>query len=204
MKKTILILSAPLFLTLSFSTLAETKSDSKNSFDFKPVVIDSKNGTGSTVGIEYEFKGEQTKSLNSNDAGVGLNPDATIGEAVLGYTAKGTVATSKDRNPKNFLEFQLDGKYRYSASGKGSMLGGLFAKYESNQSFTSKQSVYGLGGTYGKMDVLGSNDFVAFDANYGRVDPKDDTARQAALGATPLRGCEKIKRTKSPTGCGVL
>ena len=187
MKKLTTILSAFVLMAPNLASSAEAESNSKSSFEFNPVVIDSKNGTGATVGVEYKFKGNLlTKEFDSKDTGSALDPSATIGSAVIGYSGNGTVAASKDRNPKNFLEFQLDAKLRYSGSGKGTVLGGFFTKHETNQSFTDKQFVYGLGGTYGKYMVFGENDFVAFDANYGRVDPKGDTLRKSALGSAPI------------------
>ena len=181
-----LLLTATIFLAFTHgASHAASGSDSK--FEINPVVIDSKNGTGSTVGIEYKVKGDLlSKSFDSKDSGGSLDPSATIGSAVIGYSANGTVAASKERNPKNFLEFQLDAKLRHSDSGKGTLLGGFFAKYETNQSFDNKQLVYGVGGTYGKYAAFAENDFIAFDANYGRVDPKDDAERKQALGGASL------------------
>lgn len=187
MKTLIPVLTALALMAFSVATRAETDTKNKSSFEFNPTVIDSKNGTGSTVGVEYKFKGDLLSvSFDSKDTESEINPNATIGSAVIGYSGSGTIAASKDRNPKNFLEFQLDAKLRYSASGKGTVLGGFFSKYETNQSFTNKQFVYGLGGTYGKYTVFGQNDFVAFDANYGRVDPKDDVERKTALSTVQL------------------
>lgn len=187
MKTPIPILSTIALMLSSAASLAQTDAGSKSSFDFNPVVMDSKNGSGSTVGAEFKFKGNLlTKSFDSKDSGDVLNPNATIGAAVIGYSGSGTVAASDTRNPKNFLEFQLDAKLCYSGPDKGTVLGGFFSKYEANQGFTNKQAVYGLGGTYGKYAVFGENDFVAFDANFGRVDPKDDTERASALGVATL------------------
>jgi|SRR3989338_958732 len=186
MKKSTLFFSLFPLLVPNFAFSVETDAESRNSsIDFNPIVIDSKNGTGATVGIEYKFKGEFAKDFSSKDTG-GIDPNATISTAVIGYSGSGTVAASKDRNPKNFLEFLLDAKLRYSTPTTGTVTGGLFSKYETNQSFSNKQLVYGLGATYGKYAFLGSNDFVSLDANYGRVDPKGDTERQAALGGATL------------------
>jgi len=184
MKMSLLLIASLLSVALGVSH-AEQGTDTK--FEINPVVIDSKNGTGSTLGIEYKLKGDLlSKSFGSKDSGEELDPNATIGSAVIGYSANGTVATSEDRNPKNFLEFQLDTKLRFSYSGKGTLLGGIFAKYETDQSFDNKQFVYGLGGTYGKYAVFAENDFISFDANYGRVDAKDDDERKQALGGASL------------------
>jgi hypothetical protein len=184
MQKPLLLIVSILAITHGASHAA-SGADSK--FEINPVVVDSKNGTGSTVGIEYKVKGVLlSKSFDSKDFGGIVDPSATIGSALIEYSANGTIAASKDRNPKNFLEFQLDAKLRHSDSGKGTILGGLFAKYETNQSFDNKQLVYGLGGIYGKYAAFSENDFIAFDANYGRVDPKDDAERKQVLGGISL------------------
>ncbi|MDH2916890.1 MAG: hypothetical protein PXX77_08450 [Gallionella sp.] len=184
MQKPLLLIASILAIAHGASHAA-SGADSK--FEINPVVIDSKNGTGSTVGIEYKVKGDLlSKSFDSKDSGGMIDSSATISSALIGYSANGTIAASKDRNPKNFLEFQLDAKLRRSDSGKGALLGSLFAKYETNQSFDNKQLVYGLGGIYGKYASFAENDFIAFDANYGRVDPKDDAERKQVLGGASL------------------
>ena len=139
MKTPIPLLSALALMLFSVAALAQTAPDSKGSFDFNPVVMDSKNGSGSAVGAEFKFKGNLlTKSFDTKESGDVLNPNAIIGAAVIGYSGSGTVAASDTRNPKNFLEFQLDAKLRYSAPQKGTVLGGFFSKYEVNQGFTNK------------------------------------------------------------------
>jgi len=188
MKKPTQFIVFALLLVSKLAFSAESDAENKNSgFDFNPIVIDSKDGIGATVGIEYKFNGELlSKDFDSKDSGASFNPNIAIGSAVVSYSGSGTVAVSKVRNPKNFLEFLLDAKLRYSAPRAGSVTGGLFSKYETDQSFSNKQLVYGLGATYGKYAALAANDFVALDANYGRVDPKDDSERKTAIGTTTL------------------
>lgn len=185
MKTTVLILSWAAMLFTSVASQAQ--SNAHTAFDVSPVVMDGKNDTGATVGLEYKLKGALlSRSFESKDSGNTLNPNATVGGVEIGYSANGTVAASKERNPRNFLEFVLDAKLRYGTSGGGTVLGGGFAKYETDQSFANKQFVFGLGGTYGKYAVFRENDFIAFDANYGRVDPKEDAQREVVLGTTSL------------------
>lgn len=178
---------AALILLISKQALP-AESDSKScAFCFNPTILDAKNGAGGTVGIEYSFKGELlSKNFSSQDTGNSIDADATLGSAVIDYSGSGTVAASKERNPKNFLEFLLDAKGKYSVPRLGTLLGGLFTKYETDQSFDNRQAVYGLGATYGKFAAFGANDFIAVDANYGRVDPKEDAERKAALGTDTL------------------
>jgi len=177
---------ALLILLISVQALPAEPSESC-AFCINPTVLDAKDSTGGTVGIEYNFKGELlSKKFASQDTENSIDADATLGLAVVGYSGRGTVAASKERNPKNFLEFLLDAKGKYSVPRFGTFLGGLFTKYETDQSFDNRQGVYGLGATYGKFAAFGANDFIALDANYGRVDPKEDAERKAALGTDNL------------------
>lgn len=167
---------------LTFAAIGESPK-----YDFKPVILDSKDSTGSTIGIEYNFKDTlYEKLLNSVDSGPGIDINANAGSVGIYYEAKGIVAASKDRNPKNFLEFNLDAKYLLSTAKIGTIKGGLIAKYETNQSFSSKQTVFGLKGTIGKMDLFQTNAFGAIDGSFGRVDPIDDSERKVALGVSTL------------------
>jgi hypothetical protein len=163
-------------------------SAAEPTFDLSPVVVDGKDKTGATAGIEYKLKWESTlKSFDSPGSGAAISPDATTGSLRAGILATGLVTSSAERNPRNFLEFQGDAKLVYSSKA-GSLIGAGFVKYETDQSFDNKQAVFGLGATYGKLGVFGRNDFFAFDAKYGRVDPKDDAERKVALGGGELAG----------------
>lgn len=187
MKNHLYYIFVVLLITPDIAVSAEQEAANKNSFYFNPTVIDSKNGTGSTVGAEFKFNGELlSRNFESSETGDVIDPNVAIGSTLIGYSGNGTVAASKDRNPKNFLEFLLDAKLKYSDPSNGSIMGGFFSKYETNQSFSSKQIVYGLGTTYGKKAAISPNDFFALDIAYGRVDPKADLARQTALGTTTL------------------
>jgi hypothetical protein len=178
-------------LVLLFSSLSiwgnSHASTVADSIEINPVVMDSKNSTGSSLGIEYKIKGELlSKNWGSKDSGAHMDANATLGTALIGYSANGTLTASKSRNPKNFLEFQLDAKLRRSDPGVGTLFGGLFTKYETNQGFENKQFVYGLGGTYGKYAALSENDFISLDIHLGRVNPKDDSERKTVLGGASL------------------
>lgn len=185
MKKT--IASATMVIHLLSSPICMAAQETSSELSFKPILIDSKNSTGSTVGVEYEIKGDLfSMLLEEKNASDGFDPNATIGAAEISYSALGTVAASASRNPKNFIEFRLDGRLRYSTPHKGTFRAGLFTNYETNQSFNNKQTVYGLAGTWGKQTIVARNDFFSIDAGYGRVDPKDDAERKKVLGSMPL------------------
>jgi hypothetical protein len=151
----------------------------------EPVVMDSKSGTGSTVGLNYSFDGAlYDRTLDTDDGGSDqINPDAAVGGMSVRLHGSGTVAASAERNPRNLLETALNAGYRYSTGTLGAILMSGFAKFESDQSFDKKQHVVGAMGTWGKRNLARQNDFLAIDLAYGRVDPKDDAERKAAAGA---------------------
>lgn len=181
-----------LAILVALSSLAaqaqEAAPTGKPTFDFAPAIIDAKNGTGSTLGADYKLKGGRTlKRFDAADTGSILNVNATVGEWVLAYEAKGTATAAADRNPRNFLEFAVDTKVQRSSTA-GVVLGGFFAKGEADQRFVNKQAVVGFSGTLGKKGVFARNDFLGVTFGYGRVDPKGDTEREKAVGAGNLAG----------------
>ena len=174
-------------LLVSEVAISAESDEEKNSFELNPVVIDSKNGTGATVGVEYKIKGTLlSKALGSKDTTATINPNVTIWLTTIGYDSKGTVAISKDRNPKNFLKFLLNAKLLYSSPKAGIVKGGGYFQYETDQDFSNKQFVYDLGITYVKVSALLKNDSVSIDAHYGQVNPENDSERKAALDTTTL------------------
>jgi hypothetical protein len=165
----------------------QTASNPKSGFTLRPAVIDTSDGTGSTLGLEFQGSGTLiSRSLDSNDAGSNaIDTTATLGDLALNYSTSGTITADKNRNPKDFLDALLDASYESSRT-FGSLSGGVFYKFETDQSFANKQSVYGLRATYVKLGIFQQTDWVGLDVNYGRVDPTGDADRAAALGTTPL------------------
>ena len=163
-------------------------TDPSAGFKLNPVVLDSNNKSGATVGLEYQFSGKkQLLDLTTNDSGSPVvDPDVAIGTIDLAYQGSGTVAASASRNPMNFLDAQssLDGSY--SGPRTGSMAGGILVKAEADQEFQQTQTLIGGHLTYAKFSVFGQNDFFAVDITYGRIDPGDDQNRKTALGTTEL------------------
>ena len=106
MKKTILFSGFVQLLVPGLVLAAEPDAAAKKiSFDLNPVVMDSKNGTGSTVGLEYKFKGDLlSRNFQSSDAGSSLDPNAIIGAAVPGINGSRSAAASSDRNTKKSMD----------------------------------------------------------------------------------------------------
>jgi len=188
----VLMLSAALTLAIAGPVAAQEEKakadETKPTFDIKPVVLDSDETDGATVGIEYDTKGTLwSRKLSQSDGGDDdLDTTVAVGKAQVNYKAKGVIAASADRNPKDFLDGQLsfDGSY-FTATSGGFKAGG-FVRLESDQSFDETQVVYGGRVTWGKYDFPARNAFLALDLNYGQVDPGDDKNRKTTLGVTKL------------------
>lgn len=184
-----MIVSSALFCCLlQISVAADGKSEEKMlDLKFSPVILDSKNSTGATVGLDYKLNGKlYDHRFDKVESGASFDSDAKVGSAQISYKGSGTIAASAERNPNDFLELQVDGRLLYSVAEIGTFSSGAFVKYEADQGFDNKNIAYGLSGTYGRYGVFASNDFFALDANYARVDPKDDVERKAALNGGAL------------------
>jgi hypothetical protein len=170
-------------------------------FDISPVVLDARDGEGSTIGLDFNFRSRKVlKNFDAEDAppaegeAAVIDVDASLGDLSLAYVIAGTAAADEERNPKDFLNALVDLQFLRSGPKWGSASGGAFVKYEADQSFDDQQSVYGLRLTYGKRNALRRNDFLAIDLNRGQVDPDGDTARETALGTSAL---SKYYRTEA-------
>jgi hypothetical protein len=182
---------------LSWSTLVcaadkDPLPDEMRALSITPVVLDGSHSTGATVGLQWKVnRNYYAKRFSTSDAtGRGeAFPDFSkvwVRYLTVDYHLSGTATAEKERNPKNFLDAMVDAKLRLSSS-PGFFGGGLFAKYETDQSFDNKQGVYGLRATYAKFRLIENlNDLIGFDVNLGQVDPSEDKARQAALGTSDL------------------
>ena len=150
---------------------------------------------------------DELRRLSTDDSGAGgIDPDVAIGSLDVTYEGSGTIAASADRNPKNFVDAQVDVKFLYSA-GFGSVSAGGFAKIEADQTFDNTQTVVGARATWAKRGVLARNDLIALYANYGSVEPGDDEARKTALAVTELDSYERTEFEAVyiyPTGWSVV
>jgi hypothetical protein len=164
------------------------ESDARETFEISPVILDVQDGQGSTIGLEFTFRDKKVlrEYLPKEEPGEPVNPDAPIRYVSLAYDVSGTAAADEERNPKNFVNGTVDMQYLWSGAKTGALSGGAFLKYEADQSFDDQQSVYGLRVTYGKRNLIRTNDFIGIDLNRGQVDPSGDKSREAALGTTTL------------------
>jgi hypothetical protein len=184
----LLIALATCFTTTVWCSEEDNSLETKpNKSDFKPVVFDSDKTDSSTLGIEYEFSGSLfNHDLDSkDDSNCSTFPcsKTIISSALIKYDLSGVLAENANNNPKNFVEFDLQGNYfRASVESKIIWSAGLYIKYETNQTFDDKQFVYGVNGELSHRDLFRSNDFAFLQVKVGTVDPTNDEARQAILG----------------------
>jgi hypothetical protein len=160
----------------------------------KPVVLDSEESDGATLGLEFRLKGSWKGGLLDDDdsnTGDTIDTEVGLGAIDLNYKARGTIATEAERNPEDFLDFQAGLDFERSVTA-GSVKGGGFVKFETDQSFDNNQFVYGLGATAARRGFLGPNNAVAVDLDFGRVEPGDDKERKTALGTTTLESYNRL------------
>jgi hypothetical protein len=157
-------------------------------FRVRPALLDTSDGTGSTIGLEFEAH-EVPFSGKGHDL---FSPTGRIGDTIVGkpelkFDATGTVTADAKRNPKDLLDGDLTGSYVLTTNSYGAFKLGGFGKYETDQSFDNKQFVYGLRSTYVKIGLLTQfGDWVALRAARGQVDPKGDKDRETALGTSDV------------------
>lgn len=184
-----LLLSTALALTAGAVFAAEKEDkDAKIGLHFKPVFLDSKNNEGGTVAVEYTYKRDWKRVIESPE------PDETDYEFdavrerlfVAEVRGSGTIAANAKRNPNKFLDLGIDWSYQPDL-GPQSILGvGGRIKAEADQSFDNKQFAYLLQLSSHTNDPLGPKGWLWAYLNFGRIDPKGDEARKTALGGSGL------------------
>ena len=179
MKRALAVLALAIAAT---STWAD--DDNSSGFRIKPSVIQSTDGGGATLALDYSIKGAIQRPLAGSDAG---SPDigTSSGAFQIAWKGSGTIAADKDKNPRDFLDILGDLSFAYGSLA-GDFSAGGFVKYEADQSFSNKQSVYGARLTYAKIAMLAQSDEMFVDLHYGQVDPSKDSEREAA-GADPKK-----------------
>lgn len=213
------------YIMLSLISNANAAEDSKDNasplktkignLTFNPVIMDtgSDESQSLVLGLEYEFKGKileypsnktNTKTnVEDNREIEPVNIENPSMNYTLGYLAKGTLASSAKRNPKNLLEFELNGSKIFAANDGHVTSGKLALQYETDQEFKNKNLVYGLGGGLIYTGILSPKAPMATNETFdgkkykpqdnliltfliGSVDPQNDTERETILGTKNL------------------
>ncbi|MDQ2640268.1 MAG: hypothetical protein M3Y79_06785 [Pseudomonadota bacterium] len=166
----------------------ENATLNEDGFSINPVLLDSEDSSGAALGLEYNLGQSWNYKLGGPTAGDGqLSGDSFRNLKVFGATASlqsnGTVASSANRNPENFLEASAKaGAFHSSRVGTFQLKFG--GTYETDQEFDNKEAVYSL--SFGYAKLISKKHVFALRVARGRVDPKEDEAREAALGTDSL------------------
>lgn len=178
MRATGMVVAAAVLAVPSFA-LAQTASP----LTLRPVILGSDNGEGTTLALEYTLDGKYERS----------NADDTAG-FVLEYKGEGTIATSADRNPRDFLDLQLSGSAYYEPTDTLSFAAGGFVKGESDQRFKNAQVAYGGRVRMLTTKLLGDpRSELGLSLLVGEVDPGDDEVRKAALRVSELKTYSRLE-----------
>jgi hypothetical protein len=201
MKNRTLVIGWVLAASLSASVAGE-----ETAHNISPVLLDTKDEEGTTIGLKFEFTGsrnftksKETTAPPSTLAIAGETPPAEIFDLdekkqpapylgfAMNYKIAGTVTAEEEHNPENLVDAFVNLNFKSSRSDAfGTIIGGAILKYETDQAFDNEQFVYGLGVTYGKIGIFAEMDSFSIDVRRGEVDPAEDKARQTALAATSL------------------
>lgn len=154
-------------------------------FSIKPVVIDSANSSGAALGLDYDFAGKYQFWTTRTGAGSKIveldDLDKTFRAGQLDLRARGTLASSKEKNPNKLLDFIGSGVLKLNAPSYWVKLGGTLT-FETDQSFDNKQRMFGVTGTVSKVGSFLPGDAGSVIVNYGKVKPTKDEERKKVTG----------------------
>lgn len=189
MNRAILVCSLGLALATAAVGARAAEEPKQHSLELAPIVIDSQDGTGSTIGLQFALSGDllpAAKPAAAAPSDTFEEPEKVlIKQYNLHYEAKGVVTADSERNPLNYIDAIVDARILRN-SPSGTFIGGAFLRYETDQSMDNRQSEYGVRGTYTRLHTVRENDTLGIDLKFGQVDPKEDELRQAALGTASL------------------
>lgn len=182
--------ASALVLVAFSATAAESSPPPKqHTFELAPVIVDSQDGAGSTLGLQFDVSGDLMAAPHSAPQTPSDEFEAPeqvlIKQYNVHYEVKGVVAADAERNPLNYTDAIVDGRILWNAP-SGTFIGGAFLRYETDQSMDNRQSQYGVRGTYTRLHTLRENDQLGIDLKFGEVDPKEDETREAALGTAAM------------------
>jgi hypothetical protein len=189
MNRAILLCSLGLALATAAVGARAAEEPKQHSLELAPIVIDSQDGTGSTIGLQFALSGDllpAAKPAAAAPSDTFEEPEKVlIKQYNVHYEAKGVVTADSERNPLNYIDAIVDARILRN-SPSGTFIGGAFLRYETDQSMDNRQSEYGVRGTYTRLHTVRENDTLGIDLKFGQVDPRQDELRQAALGTDSL------------------
>lgn len=101
----------------------------------------------------------------------------------VSLSLEGLVALDNEKNLKDFIDFRVEGEYKIWSEDKYTYGGGGFIAYETDQDNDNSNKVYGatVFGQY-YFQQGSPNEYLFLKADYGEVDPADNTIRTDLLG----------------------
>jgi hypothetical protein len=161
------------------------------SFTLAPVALDSKEGGGSAIGIQYELADEfrfasKGTGNEDNSGSEPLNPDQDLSglygrSGFVKFDADGTWTVDKEDNPASTAQAKIVAGYG-SFQEKNSLDLGGFVGLEGDQDYENRNTLYGveLGGHYSFTEDAST--YATFFLDYGQVDASGDEERMALTG----------------------
>lgn len=167
---------------------AQTSPEERKPFQatIKPVLIDSANQTGTALGIDYDINyvktlGGKGKTSRGERTVSDSDADVAIREGELVARVRGTMASSKEKNPNKLIDLSAAGHYLVSTVPAWYRVGGNLT-YETDQSLANKQLALGASAGASKVSIFQNGDAGSIMFILARVNPIDDTARKTAEG----------------------
>lgn len=150
MSRAIIVCSLGLALATAAVGARAAEEPKQHSLELAPIVIDSQDGTGSTIGLQFALSGDLLPAAKPAAAAPSDNfeePERVlIKQYNVHYEAKGVVTADSERNPLNYIDAIVDARILRN-SPSGTFIGGAFLRYETDQSMDNRQSEYGVRGT---------------------------------------------------------
>lgn len=166
-------------------TPAEVKTEKPYSLTFKPVVLETGSSAGTSLGLDYDFKGKYefwTTSTGADSETIDVKDlDKTFRMGQADLRARGTLAASKEKNPNKLLDFAAAAVLKLDAPSYYAKVGGGLT-FETDQGFDNKQTMFSLTGAISKVRVFMPGDAGSLIANYGTVNPSQDEERKKLVG----------------------
>ena len=162
---------------------ASTPSKDTRSFVVKPHLLDSEKAGSVALALDYDFSllkvlGGTGKTSQGKPEFTEGDAHAAIDRGELAFRARGTIASSKAKNPNKMVDFAGSAVYRLSLF-EAYLRGGVQLAWETDQSLENRQFVYSLLGSISKVGTIVNGDAGSLLLGYGRVNVQEDKAREA-------------------------
>ena len=166
------------------STMSQVAVGEKE-FTVTPVMLDSDNNSGSTIGLKYEIGDkvnffEDKNNSEINDGQIVVEEIDTIygKSGFIKYNLNGVWTVDEDNNPISTSNARIEGGYGNFQDGYEIEIS-VFSGLEGNQDYSDRNKIYGLkaGGHY-SFDKNNTGTFIDLSVGYEQVDASEDEGRK--------------------------